>query len=103
MKAFLVVSCLLGLVVSLAVADVPGAAGRTQSTAVTRHCGSFKYGSDGSPPGPSDITAKRVSCRFARSLAFHGHARGWHCLLAIGLEFVCRPAHGRGKVTFLGE
>ena len=79
------------------------AAARTHGTAVTRHCGSFKYGSDGSPPGPSEITAKRVSCRFARALAFRGGADGWHCHLAMGLEFVCRPARGRGVVTFLGE
>jgi len=103
MRTLFVVGCLLGLLSPLAVADVPIATARTQGTAVTRHCGSFKDGSDGSPPGPSEITAKRVSCRFARSLAFRGRAPGWHCHLAMGLEFVCRPARGRGVVTFLGE
>ncbi len=103
MRMFLVVGCLLGLLGPLAVADAPAAAARTHRPAVTRHCGSFKYGSDGRPPGPSQITAKRVSCRFARSLAFRGRAPGWRCHIAIGLEFVCRPAHGRGIVTFLGE
>lgn len=103
MKVLLVIGCVLGLLGSLAVADVPYAAGQTDRTAVTRHCGSFKRGSDGRPPGPSGITAKNVSCRFARSVAFHGRARGWHCHLARGLMFVCRPVQGRGVVTFLGE
>lgn len=79
------------------------ATARTHAAAVTRHCGSFKYGSDGSQPGPSQITAKRVSCRFARTLALRGGATGWRCHIAMGLEFVCRPARGRGVVTFLGE
>jgi hypothetical protein len=103
MRRLLVVGCLLGLPGPLAIGGVPVAAGRTHGDAVTRHCGSFKYGSDGSPPGPSEITAKRVSCRFARAVAFNGGAAGWHCRLAMGLEFVCRPKHGRGVVTFLGE
>jgi len=103
MRTLLVIGCLLGALLPLTLADVSVAAGRTHATAVTRHCGSFRYGSDGSPPGPSDITAKVVSCRFARSLAYHGQAPGWRCHLAMGLEFVCRPAQGRGVVTFLGE
>jgi hypothetical protein len=103
MRALFVVVCLLGSLGPLAVANIPAAAAQPHGAAVTRHCGSFKYGSDGSPPGPSDITARRVSCRFARAVAFHGGAAGWHCRVAMGLEFVCRPAHGRGAVTFLGE
>lgn len=102
MKTSVLVACLLGLLGPLAVTDVP-AAGRTHNAAVTRQCGSFKLGSDGLPPGPSRITAKRVSCRFARALALRGRARGWHCHIAQGLEFVCRPTRGRGMVTFLGE
>jgi hypothetical protein len=103
MRKLLLVGCLLGLLGPLAIGDIQIAAGQAHTAAVTRHCGSFKYGSDGSPPGPSEITAKRVSCRFARAVAFHGGAAGSHCHLAMGLEFVCRPAHGRGVVTFLGE
>ena len=91
------------LLATVCLAASSSAAAKSQAADVTRHCGSFKYGSDGSPPGPSEITAKRVSCRFARAVAFHGGAAGWHCHLAMGLEFVCRPAHGRGVVTFLGE
>jgi hypothetical protein len=102
MRTLLVIGCLLALLAPLAVIDVPDAAGRTQAP-VTRHCGSFRLGSDGRPPGPSGITAKNVSCRFARHLAFDGGARGWHCHLARGLLFVCRPTRGHGVVTFLGE
>ena len=100
MKTFLVIGCLL---CSLALAGVSVAAARTARTTVTRHCGSLRVGADGLPPGPSGITAKNVSCRFARDVALHGQARGWHCHLARGLMFVCRPARGRGMVTFLGE
>ena len=96
------IACLLGLLGLLAVAGVSSAAGQT-SSGVTRHCGSLRFGADGLPPGPSQITAKDVSCRFARGLALRGQARGWHCHLARGLMFVCRPARGRGLVTFLGE
>lgn len=103
MKRFLVVGCLIALLGSLALPDVPYAAGRTYGAVVTRHCGSFRYGADGLPPGPSQITAKNVSCRFARRLALRGRARGWHCHLAMGLMLVCRPARGPGMVTFLGE
>jgi hypothetical protein len=102
MRTLLVIGCLLALLAPLAVVDVPAAAGRTHGV-VTRHCGSFRVGSDGAPPGPSDITAKHVSCRFARHVAFDGDARGWHCHLARGLMFVCRPRRGHGVVTFLGE
>jgi hypothetical protein len=103
MRALFVTGSLLGLLALLAVANIPVASAQPQGAPVTRHCGSFKYGSDGSQPGPSQITAKRVSCRFARGLALRGGANGWHCHIAMGLEFVCRPARGRGVVTFLGE
>ena len=103
MKRFLVVACLIALLSSLAIVDVPYAAGGTRAAAVTRHCGSLKYGADGLPPGPSEIIAKDVSCRFARALALRGGAHGWHCHLAIGLTFVCKPVRGRGAVTFFGE
>ena len=103
MRTLLAIGCLLALLALLAVADVPYAAGQTHHAVVTRQCGSFRLGSDGLPPGPSQITAKNVSCRFARGLALRGGARGWNCRLARGLMFVCRPAHGRGVVTFLGE
>ena len=103
MKRFFAIGCLLALLGPLALADVPYAAGRTDAGVITRHCGSFKVGADGLPPGPSRITAKNVSCRFARALALRGRARGWHCHLAMGLMFACRPARGRGLVTFLGE
>ncbi|MBV9366057.1 MAG: hypothetical protein JO286_25820 [Solirubrobacterales bacterium] len=103
MKRFLAIGCLLGLLGPLAVAVVPYAAEQAQGAVITRHCGSFRVGEDGLPPGPSQITAKNVGCRFARALALHGRARGWHCHLAMGLMFVCRPARGRGTVTFLGE
>jgi hypothetical protein len=102
-RTLLLLTCLVALLVGGAGVDIAAAAGRTHRAVVTRHCGSFRYGSDGLPPGPSDITAKRVSCRFARALALRGQARGWHCHLAIGLKFVCRPARGRAVVTFLGE
>ena len=103
MKTCLVIGCLLAALGSVAIANVPYAAGRTSSAAVTRHCGSFKVGSDGSPPGPSEITGKNVTCRFARGLAIRGGAAGWHCHIATGIMFVCRPTRGRGVVTFLGE
>jgi hypothetical protein len=108
MKRLLLVGCLLGTLAPIALApialaDVSHAATPPHLAPITRRCGSFRFGSDGSPPGPSRITARNVSCRFARALAFRGQARGWHCHLAIGLMFVCRPARGRGTVTFLGE
>jgi hypothetical protein len=67
----------------------------------TRHCGSFKYGTDGRQPGPGGITAKNVSCWFARAVALLGAAPGWHCGLKTGVLFVCRG--GTGVVTFYGE
>lgn len=103
MRTRLLIGCLAGLVGVLLVVGASYAAGSAHSAAVTRHCGSFRYGADGSPPGPSRITARNVSCRFARSLALRGGARGWHCHLAMGLKFVCRPVRGHGLVTFLGE
>jgi len=102
MKRVLAIGSVLAALALLVAADVTYAAGRTNGV-VTRHCGSFKYGSDGLPPGPSDIAATGVKCRFARSIAFHGKARGWHCHISVGLTFVCRPVRGHGKVTFLGE
>ena len=103
MKRFIVVGCVMAALGSLTVADVPYAAGQTYGPAVTHHCGSMTYGADGLPPGPSQIIATNVSCRFARNLALRGRAPGWHCHLAMGLMFACRPARGRGKVTFFGE
>jgi hypothetical protein len=103
MRICLVIGCLLAAMGSLAVADVPYAAGGTTSAVVTRNCGSLRLGSDGRPPGPSRITAKNVTCRFARGLALRGSARGWHCHLTMGIMFACRPTQGRGMVTFLGE
>lgn len=111
MKKLLVIGCVLSLLGALTIAGIASASAsssssasaRAHAAAVTRHCGSFRYGSDGSPPGPSDITARNVSCHFARTLAYNGQARGWHCHLAMGLEFVCKPDQGRGRVTFLGE
>lgn len=73
--------------------------------AVIRHCGSFKYGSDGLPPGPGNVRARGVSCGFARSLAYHGSARGWHCASGgVGILIVCHPNSGGGRlVEFYGE
>ena len=71
------------------------------SPALVRHCGGFRYGTDGKQPGPSGITATNVSCWFARATALLGAAPGWHCRLTVGLLFVC--PHGKQKVTFYGE
>lgn len=100
MKAFVAIGCVLA---ALAVPDASAARGRSRSAAVTRHCGSFKFGIDGLRPGPSGITARNVSCWFARATALLGAAPGWHCRDTVGLLFVCRRARGSGVVTFLGE
>lgn len=100
MKAFVAIGCALAV---LATPGASAAAGPSHSAAVTRHCGSFKFGIDGLRPGPSGITARKVSCWFARATALLGAAPGWHCRDTVGLLFVCRPARGNGMVTFLGE
>jgi hypothetical protein len=71
------------------------------TTAPTRHCGSFKYGLDGQQPGPTDITAKNVSCWLARAVALLPGAPGWHCANTVGILFVCK--RGDAVVTFNGE
>jgi len=70
-------------------------------TGTTQHCRSFKYGADGKQPGPSGITAKNVSCWFARAVALLGPAPGWHCVNPIGILFVCK--RGDAVVKFYGE
>jgi hypothetical protein len=71
------------------------------SSAVARHCGRFKYGTDGRQPGPGGITAKNVTCWFARAVALLGAPPGWRCSLKTGVLFICRG--GTGVVTFYGE
>jgi hypothetical protein len=83
--------------VMFALIVVPVAAG------AARHCGSFKYGTDGFSPGPSGITAEHVSCWFARATALVGTPPGWRCRTGVGLLFVCKPTHGQARVTFYGE
>jgi hypothetical protein len=99
MKRLLVVGLLFG---ALAIPFVSAAAPHAHSAGV-RHCGSFKFGTDGLQPGPSGITAKNVSCWFARATALLGAAPGWHCRNATGLLFTCKPTRGNGVVTFGGE
>jgi hypothetical protein len=99
MKRLIVVMAMIGAIVSPAVA----VAGRAHTTSSVRHCGSFKFGTDGLRPGPSGITAEHVSCWFARATALLGAPPGWHCRIAGGLRFACRPRHGHGRVTFFGE
>ena len=72
-----------------------------RASSLTLQCGSYKYGSDGFQPGPSHITALRVSCRVARQVAYTGDPAGWHCKLVEGLRFKCHK--GRAVVTFYGE
>ena len=52
-------------------------------------------------PGPTGITAKNVSCWFARAVALLGAPLGWHCTNPVGLRFVCK--RGDAVVTFYGE
>jgi hypothetical protein len=94
---------LLSLTVTVAVLALGFSAveARPSTRGTTRHCGSFKYGTDGRQPGPGGITAKNVTCWFARAVALLGAAPGWHCTLETGVRFVCRGA--TGVVTFYGE
>ncbi len=72
-----------------------------RAIAPTKHCGFFKYGTDGKQPGPSGITANNVSCWFARAVALLGPPPGWHCTNPVGLLFVCK--RGDAVVRFYGE
>lgn len=84
----------------LASTGVSAAAHRVHSANAPLHCGSFKLGPDGLPPGPSGITATNTSCWFARAVALLGPAPGWRCHLVVGLLFTCR--HGNQTVGFIG-
>jgi hypothetical protein len=96
---------LLLIVVAVGVLGIPAAAATTTQhsrvAVATRHCGSFKYGTDGLQPGPGGITAKGVTCWFARAVALLGPAPGWHCTNTVGLLFVCQ--RGDAVVRFYGE
>src|SRR5436309_12492715 len=92
---------LLLIVIAVTGLAIPVGCGTTQNFRSTRHCGSFKYGTDGQNPGPSGITATNVSCWFARAVALLGPAPGWRCKNTIGLIFVCK--HGEAVVKFYGE
>ena len=92
---------LLLIVIAITVMSIPVGCGTTQHVRTTRHCGSFKYGTDGQNSGPSGITATNVSCWFARAVALLGPAPGWHCELTIGVLFVCK--RGDAVVKFCGE
>ena len=95
---------LLLIVVAVAVLGIPAASAATQHVrriGATRHCGLFKYGTDGQQPGPSGITATNVSCWFARAVALLGPPPGWHCTNPVGLHFVCK--RGDAVVKFYGE
>ena len=81
---------------------IPAASATARASATTKHCGSFKYGTDGMNPGPSAITATNVSCWFARAVALIGPAPGWRCENTVGLRFVCKGG-ATGVVTLYGE
>ncbi len=100
MKRLVVLVCMLG---ATAISVVSATASEGQRAGLTRHCGSFKFGTDGLQPGPSGITTQNESCWFARATALLGAAPGWHCHLTVGITFVCRPTQGNGMVTFFGE
>jgi hypothetical protein len=85
----------------LVIATTASGATADRVTSAAKQCGSFKYGTDGKIPGPSEITATNVSCWFARALALTGPAPGWHCKQTIGVRFVCRRR--AGMVAFYGE
>ena len=74
-----------------------------RSSTPMHHCGYFKYGLDGQPPGPGGVTARGVSCWFARATALLGSAPGWHCTNPKGILYVCRPRSGDRLVKFYGE
>jgi|GEM_PF-1534964 hypothetical protein len=86
---------------ALGIAAASATTGQVGRIGTTRHCGSFKYGTDGQQPGSSGITARNVSCWFARAVALLGPAPGWHCTLTTGILFVCK--RGNAVVTFYGE
>jgi hypothetical protein len=94
---------LTGVLVLVALPLTAAAHPRVKAVAAVRHCGSFKFGTDGARPGPSGITAKGVSCWFARATALLGPGPGWRCHIAQGLLFACKPRHGDREVTFFGE
>jgi hypothetical protein len=100
MKRLVVIACLLG---AIALPVVSATAKPAQSASVSRHCGSFKFGTDGFQPGPSGIIAENESCWFARATALLGAAPGWHCHIVVGLQLTCKPARGNGVVKFYGE
>src|SRR6266487_526200 len=91
---------LVAAAVGVVALPAASATARSQST-LTKRCGSFKYGTDGKIPGPGGITAKNVSCWFARAVALLGPAPGWRCENTVGVRFVCR--RGARVVTFYGE
>jgi hypothetical protein len=102
--ALLCVASVLLIVIAVTVLWITTASATVQHarrTDTTRHCGLLKYGSDGKQPGPSGITAKNVSCWFARAVALLGPAPGWHCVNPIGIRFVCKRADA--VVKFYGE
>ncbi len=99
----LLVAVLMIMAMALVAETSAAAAGPGAGVAASalRHCGSFKYGLDGLPPGPSEITGRGVRCQLARSVALHGGKPGWQCHLVKGLLFACR--HHRAVVRFYGE
>lgn len=94
---------LLLLAVAVTVLWIPAATATTRHVRVndtTRHCGFFKFATDGKRPGPSGITASKVTCWFARATALLGPAPGWHCANPVGVFFVCK--RGDAVVKFYG-
>lgn len=88
-------------VTMLGISTACGTTKHVRRVSATRHCGSFRYGTDGLNPGPSGITAKNTSCWLARAVALLGPAPGWKCKNTVGLIFVCR--RGDAVVKFYGE
>jgi hypothetical protein len=99
MKRLLAVGLLFG---ALAIPVVSAAAPHAHSAGV-RHCGSIKFGTDGNQPGPGNITAKNVSCWFARATALLGPGPGWHWFDNGRLVITCKPSRGNGVVIYTGE
>ena len=87
MKRLLLVLALAAL---FAIPAVGSTAATRAHTAGAKHCGSFKLGLDGFPPGPSGIRGSGVSCWFARATALIGAPPGWRCRDTEGLLFVCK-------------
>jgi hypothetical protein len=90
-----------GAIAAAALLASTACGGHATSGIATHQCGSFKYGTDGQQPGPSEISAHGTSCWTARAIALLGAAPGWRCHLKIGILFVCR--NGRAVVTYYGE